>query len=92
MTLTNYMNAKSKKNKNQDIINKYNLKNSIVPAIQEEVLFGLGSLTNWEFDMLIKDTLSDGNIIQVYNKATSKIYNAVWQVDTITTKLSDDSF
>jgi len=62
----------------RDVISKYNLKNSIVPAIQEEVLFRLGSLTNWEFDMLIKDTLSFGNIIVDYNKSCSKIYNAVW--------------
>jgi hypothetical protein len=70
--------AKSKQNKTSDIINKYNLKNSIMPAIQEEVLFRLGALTNREFDLLSKDTLSYGNIIEVYNKSTSKIYNAVW--------------
>ena len=78
MTLTNYMTAKSRRDKLRDIINKYNLNNSIVPAIQEEVLFRLGSLKNWEFEMLIKDTLSDGNIIDVYNNSCNKIYNAVW--------------
>ena len=55
--------AKSKRNKIRDIINKYNLKNSIVPAIQEEVLFRLGSLTNSEFDMILKDLLDYENII-----------------------------
>lgn len=70
--------AQSKRNRLRDNINKYNLKNSIVPAIQEEVLFRIGSLTNREFDMLDKDTLSYGNVIDIYNKSTSKIYNAVW--------------
>ena len=73
MTLSNYMIAKSKRNRLRDTVTKYNLKNSIVPAIQEEVLFRLGSLTNYEFEILIKDTLSDGNIIEVYNKSCSKI-------------------
>jgi hypothetical protein len=46
MTLNNYMVAKAKRNKIRDSLEKYNLKNSIVPAIQEEVLFRIGSLTN----------------------------------------------
>lgn len=66
-TLTNYMIAKSRKNKLKDQINKYNLKNTIALAIQEEVLFRLGSISDREYDMLVEDILSYGNIINTYN-------------------------
>ena len=46
LTLTNYLIKKARRDKIRDTINRYNLNNSILPAIQEEVFFRLGpSLT-----------------------------------------------
>lgn len=84
--LSNYVTIKNMKCKVLETVRKYNLANSIVPALQQHVL-NTTKASNPDFDeSQLCDVLTYANVFDVFIGSCSKIRNMTNQIDLIMTK------